>query len=81
MSSLSPAFTLLIQALGAVAGLRSPGVPVRRPVPIVLAFNVTKDRINPYTDSDMQRWIKSVSDAARSWALATASRLRRRESR
>ena len=61
----------LVQAVGAVAGLRSPGVPVNRPVPI-LAFHGTKDRINPYRGSGTQRWNESVPDAARAWALANA---------
>jgi polyhydroxybutyrate depolymerase len=59
----------LVQALGAVAGLRSPSVPVNRPVPI-LSFHGTKDRINPYGGSGTQRWNESVPDAARAWALA-----------
>jgi polyhydroxybutyrate depolymerase len=59
----------LVQAVGAVAGLRSPGVRVRRPVPI-LAFHGTSDRINPYGGSGTQRWNESVPDAARAWALA-----------
>ena len=49
----------LVQAVGAVAGLRSPGVPVHRSVP-VLAFHGTKDRINPYGGSGTQRWNESV---------------------
>ncbi|MGH9097779.1 MAG: alpha/beta hydrolase family esterase [Acidimicrobiales bacterium] len=59
----------LVQAVGAVAGLRSPGVPVHRPVPI-LSFHGTRDRINPYGGSGTQRWNESVPDAARAWALA-----------
>jgi len=59
----------LVQAVGAVAGLRSPRVPVRRPVP-VLSFHGTNDRINPYRGSGTQRWNESVPDAARAWALA-----------
>ena len=59
----------LVQAVGAVAGLRSPGVPVHRPVPI-LSFHGTKDRINPYGGSGTRRWNESVPDAARAWALA-----------
>ena len=59
----------LVQAVGAVAGLRSPVVPVHRPVPIV-SFHGTKDRINPYAGSGTQRWNESVPDAARAWALA-----------
>jgi polyhydroxybutyrate depolymerase len=59
----------LVQALGAVAGLRSPAVPVRRPVP-VLSFHGTNDRINPYRGSGTQRWNESVPDAALAWALA-----------
>ena len=59
----------LVQAVGAVAGLRSPGVPVHRPVPI-LSFHGTSDRINPYGGSGTQRWNESVPDAARAWALA-----------
>lgn len=59
----------LVQAVGAVAGLRSPAVPVNRPVP-VLAFHGTSDRINPYGGSGTQRWNESVPDAARAWALA-----------
>ena len=59
----------LVQALGAVAGLRSPGASVQRPVPI-LAFHGTKDRINPYGGSGTQRWNESVPEAARAWALA-----------
>jgi len=59
----------LVQAIGAVAGLRSPGVPVHRSVPI-LSFHGTKDRINPYGGSGTQRWNESVPDAARAWALA-----------
>ncbi len=59
----------LVQAVGAVAGLRSPAVPVHRSVPIV-SFHGTKDRINPYGGSGTQRWNESVPDAARAWALA-----------
>ena len=59
----------LVQAVGAVAGLRSPSVAVHRPVPI-LSFHGTKDRINPYDGSGTQRWNESVPDAARAWALA-----------
>ena len=59
----------LVQAVGAVAGLRSPGVPVHRSVAI-LSFHGTKDRINPYGGSGTQRWNESVPDAARAWALA-----------
>jgi polyhydroxybutyrate depolymerase len=59
----------LVQAVGAVAGLRSPGVPVRRSVPI-LSFHGTNDRINPYGGGGTQRWNESVPDAARAWALA-----------
>jgi polyhydroxybutyrate depolymerase len=59
----------LVQAVGAVAGLRSPGVPVHRPVPI-LSFHGTRDRINPYGGSGTQRWNESVPDAAGAWALA-----------
>ncbi len=59
----------LVQAVGAVAGLRSPGVTVNRAVPI-LSFHGTKDRINPYGGSGTQRWNESVPDAARAWALA-----------
>ncbi|MGD0394322.1 MAG: PHB depolymerase family esterase [Acidimicrobiales bacterium] len=59
----------LVQAVGAVAGLRPPVVPVHRSVPI-LSFHGTKDRINPYAGSGTQRWDESVPDAARSWALA-----------
>ena len=59
----------LVQAVGAVAGLRSPSVPVHRSVPI-LSFHGTKDRINPYGGSGTQRWNESVPDAARAWALA-----------
>lgn len=59
----------LVQAVGAVAGLRSPGVQPQRSVPI-LAFHGTSDRINPYTGSGTQRWNESVPDAARAWALA-----------
>jgi polyhydroxybutyrate depolymerase len=59
----------LVQAVGAVAGLRSPGVPVHRSVPI-LSFHGTKDRINPYGGSGTQRWNESVPAAARAWALA-----------
>ncbi len=59
----------LVQAVGAVAGLRSPGVPVHRPVPI-LSFHGTNDRINPYGGSGTHRWNESVPDAARAWALA-----------
>jgi polyhydroxybutyrate depolymerase len=58
----------LVQAVGAVAGLRSPGVPVHRSVPI-LSFHGTNDRINPYGGSGTQRWNESVP-AARAWALA-----------
>ena len=61
----------LVQAVGAVAGLRSPGVRVHRPVP-VLSFHGTNDRINPYGGSGTQRWNESVPDAARAWALANA---------
>jgi polyhydroxybutyrate depolymerase len=59
----------LVQGVGAVAGLRSPLVPLHRPIPI-LAFHGTKDRINPYGGSGTQRWNESVPDAAHSWALA-----------
>jgi polyhydroxybutyrate depolymerase len=59
----------LVHAVGAVAGLRSPGAAVRRPVPI-LSFHGTKDRINPYGGSGTQRWNESVPDAARAWARA-----------
>jgi polyhydroxybutyrate depolymerase len=59
----------LVQAVGAVAGLRSPGVPVHRSVPI-LSFHGTNDRVNPYGGSGTQRWNESVPDAARAWALA-----------
>jgi polyhydroxybutyrate depolymerase len=59
----------LVQAVGAVAGLRSPGVPVHRPVP-VLSFHGTNDRINPYGGSGTQHWNESVPDAARAWAMA-----------
>jgi len=59
----------LVQAVGAVAGLRSPAVPVHRSVPI-LSFHGTRDRINPYGGSGTQRWNESVPDAARAWALA-----------
>jgi polyhydroxybutyrate depolymerase len=59
----------LVQAVGTVAGLRSPGGPVHRPVPI-LSFHGTNDRINPYGGSGTQRWNESVPDAARAWALA-----------
>jgi polyhydroxybutyrate depolymerase len=59
----------LVQAVGAVAGLRSPITPLRRPIPI-LAFHGTKDRINPYGGSGTERWNESVPDAARAWALA-----------
>jgi polyhydroxybutyrate depolymerase len=59
----------LVQAVGAVAGLRSPVIALQRPVPI-LAFHGTKDRINPYGGSGTQRWNESVPDAARAWALA-----------
>ena len=52
-----------------MAGLRSPGVPVHRPVPI-LSFHGTNDRINPYAGSGTQRCNESVPDAARAWALA-----------
>ena len=59
----------LVQVVGAVAGLRSPGAAVQRSVPI-LSFHGTKDRINPYGGSGTQRWKESVPDAARAWALA-----------
>jgi polyhydroxybutyrate depolymerase len=59
----------LVQAVGAVAGLRSPDVTVQRPVPI-LAFHGLKDRINPYAGSGTQRWNESLPDAAQAWALA-----------
>ena len=59
----------LVQAVGAVAGLRAPVGPVRRPVPII-SFHGTKDRINPYDGSGTQRWNESVPDAAKVWALA-----------
>lgn len=59
----------LVQAVGAVAGLRSPVDTVHRAVPIV-AFHGTKDRINPYAGSGTRRWNESVPDAARAWALA-----------
>jgi polyhydroxybutyrate depolymerase len=70
MSSLfASAHPELVQAVGAVAGLRSPGVPVCRPVPI-LSFHGTNDRLNPYGGSGTPRWNESVPDAARAWALA-----------
>ena len=59
----------LVQAVGAVAGLRSPVGALQRSVPI-LSFHGTKDRINPYGGSGTQRWNESVPDAARAWALA-----------
>jgi polyhydroxybutyrate depolymerase len=59
----------LVQAVGAVAGLRSPVVPLHRPIP-VLAFHGTRDRINPYAGSRTPRWNESVPDAAHAWALA-----------
>jgi len=59
----------LVQAVGAVAGLRSPSAAVQRPVPI-LSFHGTKDRVNPYGGSGTPRWNESVPDAARDWALA-----------
>ena len=59
----------LVQAVGAVAGLRSPAVPLTRAVPII-SFHGTKDRINPYGGSGTQRWNESVPEAARAWALA-----------
>jgi polyhydroxybutyrate depolymerase len=59
----------LVEAVGAVAGLRSPSVGLRRTVPI-LSFHGTNDRINPYGGSGTQRWNESVPDAARAWALA-----------
>jgi polyhydroxybutyrate depolymerase len=59
----------LVQAVGAVAGLRSPTAALHRSVPIV-AFHGTKDRINPYEGSGTQRWNESVPDAARAWAIA-----------
>lgn len=62
----------LVQAVGAVAGLRSPGVAVQRSVPI-LSFHGTKDRVNPYGGSGTQRWNESVPDAARAWALANGN--------
>ena len=58
-----------VQAVGAVAGLRSPTAALHRSVPI-LAFHGTKDRINPYAGSGTQRWNESVPDAARAWAIA-----------
>jgi polyhydroxybutyrate depolymerase len=61
----------LVQAVGAVAGLRAPGVPVHRPVP-VLSFHGTRDTINPYEGGGTQRWNESVPDAARAWAFANA---------
>jgi polyhydroxybutyrate depolymerase len=59
----------LVQAVGAVAGLRSPSVAPHRSVPI-LSFHGTKDKINPYAGSGTQRWNESVPEAARAWALA-----------
>jgi poly(3-hydroxybutyrate) depolymerase len=59
----------LVQAVGAVAGLRSPVVPVHRSAAI-LAFHGTKDRINPYGPGGTHRGNESVPDAARAWALA-----------
>ena len=59
----------IVEAVGAVAGLRSPGVPARRSVPI-LSFHGTNHRINPHEGSDTQRWNESVPDAARAWAQA-----------
>jgi len=59
----------LVQAVGAVAGLRSPALAVRRSVPI-LSFHGRKDRINPYGGSGTPRWNESVPDAARAWARA-----------
>ena len=59
----------LVQAVGAVAGLRSPGGPVHRAVSI-LSFHGTKDRINPYGGRGTQRWNESVPEAAQAWALA-----------
>jgi polyhydroxybutyrate depolymerase len=70
MSSLfASVYPELVQAVGAVAGLRAPGVPVHRSVAI-LSFHGTNDRINPYGGSGTQRWNESVPDAARAWALA-----------
>ena len=66
----SPAFTLSSSRRWArSAGLRSPGVPVHRSVPI-LSFHGMNDRINPYGGSGTQRWNESVPDAARAWALS-----------
>jgi polyhydroxybutyrate depolymerase len=59
----------LVQAVGAVAGLRSPGIPPHRSVPI-LSFHGTNDRVNPYGGSGTPRWNESVPDAAQAWALA-----------
>jgi polyhydroxybutyrate depolymerase len=59
-----------VRVLGAVAGLRAPGVtrlehPVR-----VLAFHGTADRINPFDGGGGERWVESVPDAAEAWARA-----------
>jgi polyhydroxybutyrate depolymerase len=56
--------------VGAVAGLRAPGVEqLAAPVP-VLAFHGTADRVNPYDGGPTARWRESVPEAARAWARA-----------
>jgi polyhydroxybutyrate depolymerase len=59
----------LVQAVGAVAGLRSPSLPVHRSVPI-LSFHGSKDRVNLYGGSGTERWNESVPAAAQAWARA-----------
>jgi polyhydroxybutyrate depolymerase len=59
----------VVSLVGAVAGLRAPGMPVTQAVPIY-AFHGTSDRINPYNGSGTARWNESVPDAAGQWAAA-----------
>lgn len=68
----------LVQAVGAVAGLRSPDASVSRAVPI-LSFHGARDRINPYWGSGTQRWNESVPEAAQRWAVANGITSRPRE--
>jgi polyhydroxybutyrate depolymerase len=61
----------LVSMLGAVGGLRAPLQQPARRVP-VLAFHGTADRINPYEGTGVGRWIESVPEALRGWAMANA---------
>lgn len=59
-----------VTVLGAVAGLRAPGLDtLNRPVRVV-AFHGTSDRINPFRGSGTTRWNEGVLDAATGWARA-----------